>query len=262
MSRAPGLPVSVTLPLAPGKYDQADQREVRRLLEQAFRRPPDWNTVSAPGAVTALGGLVGAADMAPYFTDTSTMALASLTPFARTIIACATAAAVRTALGLGSAATFAATAFLQGASNLSDLASVSTARTNLGLGVLAQRQGVAVTTASLANSAAESSSSTMPSKSAALLTITADRSCRVRLYATQAARDGDTTRDANTKGTPGSGLLAEFVFAAAGTVPVSPVATLANDETVPAARVWYTITNTSGLTSTVTVSLSVLPLEI
>jgi hypothetical protein len=44
------------------------------------------------------------------------------------------AATARTNLGLGTAATSAATAFAQTANNLSDLASASTARTNLGLG--------------------------------------------------------------------------------------------------------------------------------
>lgn len=49
----------------------------------------------------------------------------------------ASASASRTNLGLGTAATFAATAFLQVANNLSDLASVTTARSNLGLGTAA-----------------------------------------------------------------------------------------------------------------------------
>lgn len=54
------------------------------------------------------------------------------------------AAGARTALGLGTAATAAATSFLQTASNLSDLASASTARTNLGLGSAATLASSAV----------------------------------------------------------------------------------------------------------------------
>lgn len=49
----------------------------------------------------------------------------------------ASAATARTNLGLGTAATYAATAFAQVANNLSDLASAATARTNLGLGTAA-----------------------------------------------------------------------------------------------------------------------------
>lgn len=49
----------------------------------------------------------------------------------------ANAATARTNLGLGTAATFASSAFLQAANNLSDLANAATGRTNLGLGTAA-----------------------------------------------------------------------------------------------------------------------------
>lgn len=51
-----------------------------------------------------LGALVGAADKFPYFTGLSTWALADLTPYARTFLAVANAAAARTNLGLGAIA--------------------------------------------------------------------------------------------------------------------------------------------------------------
>lgn len=49
----------------------------------------------------------------------------------------ANAATARTNLGLGTAATMAATAFMQGANNLSELTNAATARANLGLGTMA-----------------------------------------------------------------------------------------------------------------------------
>src|SRR5579884_3339656 len=64
-----------------------------------------WGGVTdVPVNLTALAGLTGAADEVPYFTAVGAMALAALTPYGRTIVACATAAAARAALGLGSAA--------------------------------------------------------------------------------------------------------------------------------------------------------------
>lgn len=105
MSRAPGVNEGVTLPQPSAQYDAANERETRRLLMQALRRLTDLSAITGlPASLTALGALVGVADNVPYFSGVSTMALASLTPYARTLIACATAAAARTALGLGTVA--------------------------------------------------------------------------------------------------------------------------------------------------------------
>lgn len=61
--------------------------------------------------LTAFAALAGLADRLPYFTAAATLALATLTSFGRTLAGLADAAAGRTALGLGTAATFASGAF-------------------------------------------------------------------------------------------------------------------------------------------------------
>lgn len=60
--------------------------------------------IGTPNLV-ALAGLVSAADKAPYFTGPGAAALFSLTTLGRTLLSKATAAEMRTALGLGTAAT-------------------------------------------------------------------------------------------------------------------------------------------------------------
>jgi len=123
------------------------------------------------------------------------------------------------------------------------------------------RSPVVITTAALANLASEASSIAMPFTSGALLTIQVDRACWVRLYAADTDQTTDAARAQGTLGTPGTGLLAEFQCGGAQTVHVSPVAILANDETILQKRVWYAVMNKSGSTSTVTATLGVLKLE-
>lgn len=102
MSRAPGVNTKLILAPPPEKYDVRDQRELRRQIEHALSRPTSFDaTNDIPANVTSLARLAGAADNVPYFTGLSTLALAALTPYARTILACADAVTARTALGLG-----------------------------------------------------------------------------------------------------------------------------------------------------------------
>lgn len=98
-----------------------------------------------PAAITALASLTPAADKLGYFTSGTTAALADLTSYGRSLIAAVDAAAARTVLGLGTAATQATTTFLQVANNLSDLANAATARGNLGVTYASQTEQEAAT---------------------------------------------------------------------------------------------------------------------
>lgn len=131
MSRAPGVNAGVELPQPTPQYDAANERETRRLLMLALRRLADFSTVTGvPGNLGALAALVGAADNVPYFTGVGAMALASLTPYARTLIACASAAAAQTALGLGALATL--NAVTEGYINLADVTTDNVSTTKHG----------------------------------------------------------------------------------------------------------------------------------
>jgi hypothetical protein len=98
-------------------------------------------------------------------------------------------------------------------------------------------------------------------KAYTLLTITTDRAARVRLYVNDATRTTDAARAEGVDPTSDAGLIAEVITTGAESVIISPGAYGFNLESSPTTTIPCRVTNKSGSTSTVQVSLNILQLE-
>lgn len=116
------------------------------------------------------------------------------------------------------------------------------------------------TTASLANNATGNLDIT-GFKSYALMAIQTDKAAWVRIYANAASRSADASRAQTTDPAPDAGVIAEVITTGAQTVLISPGAFGFNFEGTPTTTIPCAVTNLSGTTGTVAVTLSVLQLE-
>ena len=130
-----------------------------------------------------------------------------------------------------------------------------------GGGSMAARGDVAGTTASLADAATGNVAIT-GFKSYALLKIVVDQPAWVRIYTDTTSRSADASRAEGVDPTPGSGVIAEVITtSAAQTVLISPGTIGFNNEGTPTTSIPIAVTNKSGTTRTITVTLTVLQLE-
>ncbi|MBZ5566560.1 MAG: hypothetical protein LAN64_01785 [Acidobacteriia bacterium] len=128
-------------------------------------------------------------------------------------------------------------------------------------GTVASRANVVYTTGTIAAGAYETGSMTI-AKSFAIVAVTVDRSCRVRLYSTAAQRNADISR--GTYSLPAintsHGVIMDFVLDGSASAPLSgficsPEVYGANGDGSPTSSIYYTITNNTASPSTVTVTL-------
>jgi hypothetical protein len=129
-----------------------------------------------------------------------------------------------------------------------------------GGGGLKSRSIVTGNTNSLAD-AAEADLDITGFKAYALLAITTDRAARVRLYVSAATRTADASRAEGVDPTSDAGLIAEVITTGADTVIISPGAYGFNLESSPTTTIPCRVTNKSGGTATVQITLNVLQLE-
>jgi len=140
-------------------------------------------------------------------------------------------------------------------------ANTITIASSSGGGSMAARGVVAGTTASLADAATGNVAIT-GFKSYALLKMVVDQPAWVRIYTDTASRSADASRAEGVDPTPGSGVIAEVITtSAAQTVLISPGTIGFNNEGTPTTSIPIAVTNKSGTTRTITVTLTVLQLE-
>jgi hypothetical protein len=127
-------------------------------------------------------------------------------------------------------------------------------------GSAASRGTATGTSASLANAATGNIDIT-GFKGYVLLKIETDRAAWVRLYTSAAARTADASRTQGTDPGPNDGVIAEAVTTGAQTVVFSPATFGFNDEGTPTTNIPVAVTNNSGSTSTVQVTLTLIQME-
>ena len=132
-------------------------------------------------------------------------------------------------------------------------------------GASATRTTVAITTGALAANATENDSITV-SKTFQLLTVQVSSYARVRLYSTAAARAADASRNVGALVPAGTmnGVIADIAMTPTigiTTWMMSPAAIGFNDDSPATQTIYMAITNLLSNPSTITVTLTYLPLE-
>ena len=130
-----------------------------------------------------------------------------------------------------------------------------------GSGLVSRTTLTPVTTASLASGASENLIIT-GYKGYVLYKIETDAAAWVRLYSSTNARTLDSSRLEGTDPLPGSGVIAEIISTGAETILITPGVLGFSTEVSPNTQIPCTITNKSGVTTTITVTLTVLQIEV
>jgi hypothetical protein len=129
-----------------------------------------------------------------------------------------------------------------------------------GGGTLASRATIAGTTGSLANAATGNLTIT-GYKGYMLYKIQTSAAAWVRIYTDIASRTADASRVEGADPTPGSGVVAEVITTGAQTILISPGALGFSNESSPNTNIQLAVTNKSGGTTTITVTLTAVQLE-
>lgn len=127
---------------------------------------------------------------------------------------------------------------------------------------LQSRNTVAATTASLADTATGSITFTGAAKGYVLYKIETSAASWVRLYTDISSRTADASRAEGVDPAAGAGVVAEVITTGAQTILISPGTLGFNNEFSPSTEIYAAVTNKSGSTTTITVTLTILKIEV
>lgn len=133
--------------------------------------------------------------------------------------------------------------------------------TGIDTGATIARSTITAQTGILADDAAGDLNITA-AKAYNLMSIQTDAAAWVRLYVTDAARTADASRNQNTDPAPDAGVIAEVITTGAQTILITPGVFGFNNEATVTNVIPAKVTNLSGASSTISVTIKILPLEI
>lgn len=212
-------------------------------------------SIDIAGAASTAGTVTTAAQ--PNITSVGTLSSLSVTGITSTGSIAAAAAAVTGNLTVGNAAAtgnISANYFVGNGSLLTGITGGG------GGGGVGPRSTASVSTGSIANAATANTSVTL-AKGYALYKVQTSAAAWVRVYGNATQRTADAGRSQFTDPQPGAGVMAEVITAGASTVVVSPAAFGWNDDGTPSSTIPVAVTNLSGSTADITVTLTYLPIE-
>lgn len=99
-------------------------------------------------------------------------------------------------------------------------------------------------------------------KSYLLMKIETSAASWVRIYTDTSSRTSDASREEGTDPLPGSGVIAEVITTGAETQLLSPGTIGFNNESTPTEDIYAKVTNNSGITTDISVTLTILQLEV
>lgn len=127
-------------------------------------------------------------------------------------------------------------------------------------GLIYQRSDFTLITPSLANSG--SLNLDLPGyKSYVLMTVTTSAACWIRLYTDTASRTADQSRPINTDPAAGTGVVAEIITTGNMTQKITPFVFGGNLEDPPTDLIYMRVTNLSGATANISITLKLVRLE-